>query len=252
MEISLLTIKTFNKLKKFLPTPRGNEKICSRIFISCVIWVVKGGHMWCEVPEKYGNYDSMRKRFARWSEAGIFKKIFEALASKAGKSNTATLDSTYVKAHRTSASLAYDGSPRDIGRSHGGLTSKIHLLANIEKKPLAFVITGGQVNDAKAGIDVISANTWRMKYLLADKAYDTNKIRDKLKGFGVKACIPPKSNRKNPAEFDYELYKKRSTIENMFAQLKDWRGIAMRYCRCSHIYESYVCIALMSIFYSVR
>ena len=87
-----------------------------------------------------------------------------------------------------------------------------------------------------------------MKYLLADKAYDSNKIRALLSSNKVDACIPPKANRKEDIPYDKELYKKRHVIENMFGRLKDWRGVAMRYCRCAHTYRSFVCIAFSVIF----
>ena len=134
----------------------------------------------------------------------------------------------------------------------GGLTTKIHLIANIEKMPLDFTLTGGQVNDAKEGYFLIKRNDFRMKYLLADKAYDTDKIRGLCASSKTETCIPPKSNRKCPAEYDPELYKKRRIIENMFGRLKDWRGIAMRFCRCAHTFDSFVCLALIQIFFYVR
>lgn len=162
------------------------------------------------------------------------------------------LDSTTIKAHRTSASLAFDGSPRQFGRSAGGLTTKIHLLATIEKMPLDFSLTGGQVNDGKEGTVLIQRNSFKIKTLLADKAYDTNRIRAILSENYAKVCIPPKINRKLPVPFDENLYKKRSGIENMFAQIKDWRGIAMRYCRCAHTFDSGICLALITLFFYVR
>lgn len=162
------------------------------------------------------------------------------------------IDSTVIKAHRTASSMRADGLPRQIGRSVGGLTTKIHLLANIEKIPLAFSLTGGQENDSKEGEKLISTNCSRFKTLLADKGYDSDKIRPPLADKGKKVCIPPKSNRKNQLAYDRELYKKRSIIENMFGQLKDWKGIAMRYCRCAHTFDSSVCLALITLFLYVR
>lgn len=113
---------------------------------------------WEQVPEKYGKWNSIYRKFLRWSAKGIFEKIFRHFSQKIKKRNTAMLDSTYVKAHRTVASLASDGQPRLIGRSHGGITTKIHLLCNELEQPIDFRITGGQVNDAKIAPDLPA--TW--------------------------------------------------------------------------------------------
>ncbi len=87
------------------------------------------------------------------------------------------IDSTTVKAHRTAASMACDGKPRKVGRSAGGLTTKIHLLATTDKIPLDFSLTEGQAGDAPEGENLIMNNMTGFKYLLADKAYDRDRIR---------------------------------------------------------------------------
>ena len=90
-----------------------------------------------------------------------------------------------------------------------------------------FSLAGGEVNETKEGEALLCRTYFRIKVLLGDKAYDTDKIRKSCAELGIKACIPPKSNRKNPAAFDKVLYKERRVIENMFGQLKDWHGIAV-------------------------
>ena len=252
MEIPLLSKRQFNRFKNCLPASSNAEKIDARTVISCSIWVIKGGHCWSDIPAKYGNYDTIRKRFSRWSKAGIFRKIFYKFVSRAKKKTPAMLDSTSPKVHRTASSMRNDGEPREIGRSAGGLTTKIHLLANIERIPLDFSLSPGQASDVIEGEKLISKNWSKFKTLLADKAYDADNFRESLKEHNKNACIPPKSNRKNPAFYDGELCEQRSVIENMFGRLKDWRGIAMRFFRCAHTYDSAVCIALISIFFYVR
>lgn len=66
--------------------------------------------------------------------------------------------------------------------------------------------------------------------LLADKAYDAReRVLDLLEKAGVQIVIPPKSNRIEPREYDEDIYKIRHLIENFFATLKQFRGIATRY-----------------------
>jgi transposase len=87
------------------------------------------------------------------------------------------------------------------------------------------------------------------KFLLADRGYDADWFRNGLKERGIEPCIPSKKNRKAFIPHDEVLYKKRHKIENMFAKIKDWRRIAMRYDRCAHTFFSAICIACIVIFY---
>lgn len=251
MEIPLISKRQFNRFKKFLPVPGNAEKISAIVVISCGIWVIRYGRSWAEIPEKYGKADTIRKRFMRWSKRGVFREVFDKLASGIKKRSEIMLDSTVVKAHRMAASMKSDGKPRKIGRSVGGLTTKIHFMATTEKIPVDFSLTGGEVNDSREGKNLILKNMGKFKKLLADKAYDTDEIRNMLEKNRKIACIPPKSNRKNPPSYDRKLYEKRSRIENMFSRIKDWKGIAMRFCRCAHAFESFVSLTLISLFFDV-
>jgi len=69
------------------------------------------------------------------------------------------------------------------------------------------------------------------KVLIADKGYDTDAIVQMAQAAGMEVVIPPKSNRKNPRDYDQHLYKLRHLVENAFLRLKQWRGIATRYAK---------------------
>lgn len=85
--------------------------------------------------------------------------------------------------------------------------------------------------------------------LIGDKGYDSDAFRDALTKRGITPCIPPRAKRRLPATYCKALYKQRHKIENMFARLKDWRRISMRYDRCAHIFFSAICIAATVIFW---
>lgn len=115
-----------------------------------------------------------------------------------------------------------------MGRSRGGLTSKIHALVDAEGRPVAFRLTGGQVADctqAEALIEGISEGD----ILLADKGYDTDAIRAKAAERKAWANIPAKSNRKQRFAFSRWVYRQRNLVERFFNRIKHFRGIATRY-----------------------
>jgi len=115
-----------------------------------------------------------------------------------------------------------------IGRSKGGLSTKIHATVDALGNPTGFYITPGQACDLDGADELLPhvvADT-----LLADKAYDADeRVIELLESQGKTAVIPPKRNRKHPRDYDKDLYKARHLIENFFAKLKQYRAIATRY-----------------------
>ncbi|WP_146911481.1 IS5 family transposase [Gluconobacter thailandicus] len=139
--------------------------------------------------------------------------------------------------------------PRHIGRTKGGLNSKLHAVCDGQGRPVRLHLTAGQVSDFK-GADVLLADLPdETEEVIGDRGYDSTLIRLSLAERNITTCIPPKKNRKSKPPYDWHLYKKRHLIENMFAKLKDWRRVATRYDRCAHIFISAIHIAASFIFY---
>jgi putative transposase len=128
------------------------------------------------------------------------------------------------------------------------LNSKLHAVCDRRGKPVALLLSEGQMSDYK-GAALLLPVLPKAKELLGDRGYDADWFRAALREKGITPCIPPKKNRKTQIEYDRELYKQRHKVENMFARLKDWRRIAMRYDRCAHTFFSAICIAPTVIFY---
>lgn len=128
-----------------------------------------------------------------------------------------------------------------MGRSCGGLSTKIHMVVNGMGKPVRFLVTGGQVSDYKGG-EILLQNI-HAQYVLADKGYDSNYLVRLVKGQGAKAVIPPKRNRKVKRRYDKTVYKQRNWVERSFNKLKDFRRIATRYDRRAMYYASFVALA---------
>lgn len=115
-----------------------------------------------------------------------------------------------------------------MGRSRGGLTSKLHALVDAEGRPVTLRLTAGQVADCKAAEALIDG-LGEGDILLADKGYDSDAIRAKAKQRKAWANIPPKANRKGTFAFSAWLYRQRNLVERFFNRIKHFRGIATRY-----------------------
>ena len=152
------------------------------------------------------------------------------------------IDGSIVKAHQHSAGLP-NKEVQAIGRSVAGNTTKIHMAVDSFGLPIAFQLTGGEVHDAKAAPDLI-ATLPKADYTIADKGYDSEEIREQMKRKESISIIPRKKNSKTGnTDIDWGLYKYRHLVENVFAQLKQFRAIATRYDKLKRNYASMLAMA---------
>jgi len=138
------------------------------------------------------------------------------------------IDGTSTRVHHLAATLRADHQDSCLGRSPGGLTTKIHAVTDGKGLPIKIAITPGHAHDLTAANELLEDLPSGVM-LLADKAYDADWLREKLRTKRSWANIPPKSNRKRPLVFSPWLYKKRNLIERFFSKLKCFRRIATRY-----------------------
>jgi transposase len=115
-----------------------------------------------------------------------------------------------------------------MGRSRGGLTTKIHALVDADGRPIGIDLTPGQAHDSKMAEPMLK-DIGKGTILLADRAYDTNALRDFAKEKRAWANIPAKQNRKESFPFSSWVYRQRNLVERFFNKLKQFRGIATRY-----------------------
>ncbi|MFZ0602328.1 MAG: IS5 family transposase [Roseiarcus sp.] len=249
-DLFLLSQAQMRRIERYFPLSHGVARVDDRRIVSAIVFVIKNGLRWRDAPGDYGPHKTIYNRFVRWSRLGVFNKIFAELARKGGKPERIMIDATHLKAHRTAASLLKKGLfPRRIGRTKGGLNSKLHAVCDGRGRPLVMLLSEGQMSDYKGAALMLPALPNKARELLADKGYDADWLRAALARRGIAACIPSKSNRKVAIPYDAVLYKQRHRIENTFGRLKDWRRIHTRYDRCAHTYFSAICIAAAVIFW---
>ena len=115
-----------------------------------------------------------------------------------------------------------------MGRSRGGLTTKIHALVDAAGRPVQLHLSEGQASDCKQAEPLLE-HLPDDSILLADKAYDSDAIRSMVEAAGAFANIPAKANRKRSFPFSTFLYRYRNLVERFFGKLKNARGLATRY-----------------------
>ena len=129
-----------------------------------------------------------------------------------------------------------------IGLSRGGQTTKIHAVSDTLGRPIVIKVTAGNVSDIKQA-DALLAEVEGVRHVLADKGYDSDKLRASIREKGAKPVIPGRKSRKRKVRLDTKRYKFRWSIEAVFCRLKDFRRVATRYDKLSRNYLSSLIIA---------
>ena len=138
-----------------------------------------------------------------------------------------------------------------MGRSRGGLTSKIHAVVDTNGLPVHLALTPGEAHDNRLCSVLLSA-LLPQTMLLADRGYDADWIRELARQQGAWANIPPKRNRKDLICFSPYLYRARNLIERFFNKIKQYRRVATRYDKLAANYLTFVKIASIRIWLRVN
>ena len=128
------------------------------------------------------------------------------------------------------------------------MNTKLHAICDSQGRPLELLITAGQVSDY-IGARALLSSLPKVKWLLGDRGYDADWLREALQDKGISAFIPGRKQRKTPVKYDKRRYKRRSRIEIMFGRLKDWRRVATRYDRGPKVFLSAIALAALVIYW---
>ena len=262
-----MTDEHWERLAPLLPPQRPNTGRPSRdhrVVLSGILWVLRTGAPWRDLPDCFGPWSTAYSRFRRWTHAGLWQRILEALQREAdGRGDLDWskhfVDATVVRAHQSAAG-AKGGQEREaLGRSRGGFSTKVHLRAEGGGKPMGFVLSGGQRHESLYLEPLLSTgrvrrtSAGRPRHLpgciVADKGYSYPPIRRLLAHRGLRALIPRRSDQRpldRRHRLDPVLYRERNRIERLVGHLKQNRRLATRFeeraslpcdadARCRHL-----------------
>ena len=156
-----------------------------------------------------------------------------------------SIDSTSCKVHQSSNGEKTEG--KAVGRSKGGINTKLHAVVDGLGNPLAFLLSPGNDHDSKHAIPLLETVDIKGSNILGDKAYGAKAIRDYIVGQEAKYTIPPKSNDPHPWEVDYFTYKERHLVECFFQKIKWFRRVFSRYDKLDESFLAFVYIAACMI-----
>lgn len=238
----MLTDQRWQKLSRLMyQSGRIYNKPGHRMTLEGILYRMRTGCPWRDLPREFGQWSTVFRRFNLWSKKGILERLFKAL-SRNTDMEWLFIDGSIVKAHQHSAGAA-SSKCEAIGQSRGGHSTKIHLAVGSYGLPVHVELSGGQVNDVVHAQSLIEGAPIADK-VIADKGYDSDVFRNDVASQGVKPVIPRrKHSRVGNENMDWCLYRYRHLVENAFARIKHFRAIATRYDKLERNYHSMLMLA---------
>jgi transposase len=238
----------------------GRPYLEHRPIISGIVWVLRTGAPWRDVPERFGKWTTIASWFRRWTVKGIWQQIWAELQRQADLKGQLDwsmhfVDGTVVRAHQCVAGARGGQEDEALGRSRGGFTTKIHLRAEGHGKPMAFVLSAGERHESKylqplleIGV-VVRAGRGRPRIrpdrLVGDKGYSYTSVRKYLHARGIRVTILRRKDQGDNIGFDAMVYKQRNKVERLVNRFKSFRRIATRYDKRASSYSSWLTVAAL-------
>ena len=218
--------------------PRNHRRVLDAVF-----WLMRTGAPWRDLPEGFGNWNSIFRQFRRWADSGVWDVILEGLAGS-GVSDAALqmIDATIIRAHHCAAG----------GKGGPSVTRSVARVAASQPKSTPAPIQSADrrlypqhnVTAFPALMQEIDCDPEQM---LGDKGYDSEAVRNDIEERGDEAAIPSTATRKIQHAVDKALYALRNRIERFFNRAKNSRRVATRYDKLIESFAAFVLLACIRI-----
>ncbi|MFZ1138480.1 MAG: IS5 family transposase [Candidatus Sulfotelmatobacter sp.] len=232
-----LTDAQWETLDKLIPEPpcrkdrRGRPWKNRRAVLNGVLWVLRTGAPWADVPDRYPSYQTCHRRFQQWVRSGMMRGVLEALAielrARGGLDvKEAFIDGSFAPAKK---------GDRKFGKTKRGKGTKIMAVADRHGLPVSVCVESATPHEVKLATSTLVQMivSEAPQNLIGDNAYDSDKLDTELRRYGIELIAPHRSNRKNTSQDLRRMrrYRRRWKIERLFAWLQNFRRLVVRYER---------------------
>ena len=261
------------RIEPLLPTNghRGGQWDDHRPLVNGMVWRLKTGSPWRDVPPEFGPWQTVYDRFNRWSGDGTLLGIAEVLLVELDNAGLIDwdlwcIDGTVIRGSRAAAGAAADSVGREgrgefpepadhaLGRSQGGFGTKIHVVCDGSAIPLGIDLTAGQRHESTRCEPLVQSvmDEWPdvlPAQLAGDKAYTGKRIRAWLADLWIEPVIARQKSERvsgDEADFDRAAYRRRSLVECCIGWLKECRALATRFEKLAINYMGTVRLAIIA------
>lgn len=235
-EIMDLTDEQWAVLEPLIPKPvrradnRGRPWRNPRDVLNGILWILRTGAPWKDVPERYPPYQTGHRRFQQWIDAGVFEQILHALADDLRERGDLDRSACFIDGTFAVAKKRGDC----VGKTKRGKGTKIMAIADRAGLPLAVDVTSASPHEVTLVEGTLAACfvDERPEHLIGDKAYDSDPLDERLAAQGIELIAPHRRNRKKPKTQDgrpLRRYRRRWKVERLMAWLQNFRRIVVRY-----------------------
>ncbi|MER2250015.1 IS5 family transposase [Methylorubrum podarium] len=252
-----LTDAQWEQIAPLLPPqkPRtGRPAEDHRQVLNGMLWILRTGAPWEDLPARYGAVGTVSSRFYRWRKAGVFDRVLQRLQAQADARGDLDwdlhfVDATVVRAHQHAAGArrsgaiggeaTVEGMGEALGRSQGGFSTKLHLRAEGGGKPITAVLTAGERHEQFALEALMDKGAvprqgrgrprLRPRRTAGDRGYSSPPARRRLRQRRIEPVIPTRKDQLRQFDFDKAAYRERNKVERLIGRLKQYRRIATRY-----------------------
>jgi transposase len=208
--------------------------------VEAIFYVLRTAVAWRDLPPCFGPWNSVYTRWRRWCALGLWQEILRLLSRRA-EGRVRFIDGSHVKLHQFGTNPAGGQAAQAIGRTKGGLNTKIAALVEGRGRLMAVAIAPGQADEVKTAAPLLE--DLRRILLVGDKGFDRDALRQRMRTQGCLACVPPRSNRNRPAWWSRELYRQRHKIENFFQRIKIYKRVSTRYEKLARTFLNFILVA---------
>ena len=226
--------------RRRLFTIGGRPPKDDRMILTGIWFVLRTGVPWRDLPECFGSWGTVYARFRRWCACGHLVRMLKVLARRAS-GRLRHLDCSPIKLHRQGANPAGGQQAQAMGRTKGGLNTKLSALVDRHGRAVALSLAPGAQHDQHAVIPVLHQR--RGRRVVADKGFDSDVFRRKLRSRHAQPCLPPRHGRRHPASYHRGYYRARHHVENFFGRIKAYRRVSTRYEKLAATFLAFVLFA---------
>ncbi|HVF28645.1 MAG TPA: IS5 family transposase [Pyrinomonadaceae bacterium] len=228
---------------------RGRPWRSNREVMNGILWILRSGARWKDLPDRFPPYQTCHRRFQAWVRDGTLRRVLEGLAEDLRTRGELDLSECFIDA---TFIVAKKGG-RGVGKTKRGKGTKLMVVADTAGFPVAADTTSASPHEVTLVHDTLhtSFTGEQPERLIGDKAYDSDPLDEELTAEGIEMIAPHKLNRKKTPTQDgrsLRRYRRRWKVARLIAWLQNFRRIATRFDYHDENYLGFVHLGCIKIF----